>query len=122
MLGKDTNDFLSKLKGLGRFPDGAILVTIDVVGLYPHIPHNEGLEAIRKVLNTRSNPEIPTDDIVGMAELVLRNNNFEFDGNNFLQKEAQLLVREWRPPTQIYLCTILSRGYWIRPTLSPTYG
>ena len=33
---------------MDRFPEGAILVTIDVVGLYPLIPHNEGLEAIRK--------------------------------------------------------------------------
>ena len=38
---KDTNDFLNKLKDMGRFPEGAILVTIDVVGqgrsfLYAH--------------------------------------------------------------------------------------
>ena len=94
---KDTNDFLNKLKGLGKLPDGAILVTIDVVGLYPHIPHNEGLEAIRKVLNTRSNPEIPTDDIVDMAELVLRNNNFEFDGNHFLQKRGTAIGTRMAP-------------------------
>ena len=37
---KDTNDFLKKLKDMDSFPEGAILVTIDVVGLYPHIPHN----------------------------------------------------------------------------------
>ena len=65
-----------------------ILVTIDVVGLYPHIPHNEGLEAIRKILNTRTNQEIPTDDIVNLAELVLKNSNFEFDGKHFLQKHG----------------------------------
>ena len=50
-----------------------ILVTIDVVGLYPHIPHNEGLEAIRKILYTRTSQEIPTDNIVNLAELVLKN-------------------------------------------------
>ena len=32
-------------------PEGAILVSLDVVGLYPHIPHAEGLEAIRHALN-----------------------------------------------------------------------
>ena len=36
---KNTNDFVRKLKDMGRLPEGAILVTIDVVGLYPHIPH-----------------------------------------------------------------------------------
>ncbi|XP_067026756.1 uncharacterized protein [Acropora muricata] len=80
---KDTNDFLAKLKDMERFPDGAILVTIDVVGLYPNIPHDEGLEALRRTLNKRSNPVIPTDHIVDLAELVLKNNDFEFDGSHF---------------------------------------
>lgn len=40
---KDTNDFLRKLIDIGTIPKEAILVTIDVVGLYPHIPHDEGL-------------------------------------------------------------------------------
>ena len=34
---KDTNHFLSKLGELGRIPEGAILCTVDVVGLYPSI-------------------------------------------------------------------------------------
>jgi len=48
---KDTNDFLHKLTDIDSLPQNAILVTIDVVGLYPHIPHNEGLDAIRRVLD-----------------------------------------------------------------------
>ena len=69
-----------------RFPDGAILVTIDLVGLYPNIPHDEGLEALRRTLNKRSKPAIPTDPTVDLAELVLKNNNFEFDGRHFFTK------------------------------------
>ena len=94
---KDTNDFLTKLKDMDRFPEEAILVTIDVVGLYPHIPHNEGLAAIRKTLNTRTNQEIPTDDIVDLAELVLKNNNFEFDGKHFLQKRGTAIGTRMAP-------------------------
>ena len=45
---KDTADFLDKLKDLGQVPEGAILVTADVVGLYPSIPHTEGLEVLCK--------------------------------------------------------------------------
>ena len=108
---KDTNDFLKKLKDMDRFAEGAILVTI-VVGLYPQIPYNEGLEAIRKILNTRTNQAIPTDDIVNLAELVLRYNNFEFDGKHFLQKRILLLAREWRLPMLTSSCTTLSHGYW----------
>ena len=50
---KDTNDFLKKLNELRDLPDDFILCTIDVVGLYPNIPHKEGLEAIRKALDKR---------------------------------------------------------------------
>ena len=48
---KDTNHFLQKLKGLPKLSRNSLLCTIDVVnGLYPNIPHNEGLEAVRKNL------------------------------------------------------------------------
>ena len=47
---KDTKHFLQALQDLGRLPEGAILVTADVVGLYPHIPHEEGLSAMREAL------------------------------------------------------------------------
>ena len=82
---------------MDRFPEGTILVTIDVVGLYPHIPHNEGLEAIRKILNMRTNQEIPTDDIVDLEELVLKNNNFEFGGKYFLQKRRPAMGTRMPP-------------------------
>ena len=48
---RDTNDFLSKLASLPPSPDDVILCTIDVVGLYPNIPHDEGLTAMRKTLD-----------------------------------------------------------------------
>jgi len=65
--------------------EGAILVSLDVVGLYPHIPHAEGLEAIRHALNKREDQEMPTSLKVDLAELVLKNNNFQFNGNHYLQ-------------------------------------
>ena len=43
---KDIADFLDKLKDLGEIPEGAVLVTADVVGLCPSIPHTERLEVL----------------------------------------------------------------------------
>ena len=94
-----------------RFPDGAILVTLDVVGLYPNIPHDEGLEAMRRTLNERSNPVIPTDHIVDLAELVLKNNNFEFEGRHFLQKRGTAIGTRRRLHMLIYLCTTSNHSY-----------
>ena len=48
---RDTNDFLCKLASLHPLPDDVILCTIDVVDLYPIIPHDEGLIAMRKALH-----------------------------------------------------------------------
>ena len=40
---KGTNEFLKKLGSLPKLPDGIILCMMDVVGLYPNIPHEEDL-------------------------------------------------------------------------------
>ena len=45
---KDSGDFINKTKSLQNIAEGAILVTADVVGLYPSIPHEAGLKALRK--------------------------------------------------------------------------
>ena len=50
---KDTNGFLMKIASLPTLPDDVVLCTIDVVGLYPNIPHDEGLIVLRKSLESR---------------------------------------------------------------------
>ena len=77
---KDSGDFLEKIKNIGKIPEGAILVTADVIGLYPSISYGAGLEALQKILSERDSPKVPTEDIVRMAEFVLKNNFFEFNG------------------------------------------
>ena len=45
---KKTNDFINKIRDISSIPEGSLLVTADVVGLYPSIPHELGLEALKK--------------------------------------------------------------------------
>ena len=45
---KVTNEFLNKLRSIPKLPDNTILCTVDAAGLYPNIPHEEGLSALRK--------------------------------------------------------------------------
>ena len=73
------DDFLKKIANLAPLPDGLILCTVDVVGLYPNIPHEEGLIAIRKALDARKDKTISTDSLIELAEYVLKNNIFEHD-------------------------------------------
>ena len=39
---KDSNDFTHKIRDLKDIPNDALLVTADVAGLYPSIPHEAG--------------------------------------------------------------------------------
>ena len=66
-----------KSRDLKSIPVGSILCAIDVVGLYPNIPHNDGLDAIRDALETVEDKFILTDSIMELAECVIKNNIFE---------------------------------------------
>ena len=76
---KDSGDFIKKLKNTNHIPQNAIMVTADVVGLYPGISHDAGLEALRKALDNRDNKKISNDGLTKMA-FVLKNNYFQFNG------------------------------------------
>ena len=82
---KDTNDFPRKIASLPPLPDDIILCTIDVVGLYPNIPHDEGLIALRKSLESREDKTISTDPLMDLAECVLKNSIFEHNLSFFKQ-------------------------------------
>ena len=49
-------------------PNNALLVTADFVGLYPSIPHEPSLSALREALDKRSRKGIPTENLIKMAE------------------------------------------------------
>ena len=80
---KDTNHFLSKLKSIRKLPQGVILCTIDVVGLYPNIPLSECLNSLRRSLELKDNKQISSGTLIELAEIVLKNNLFEFDQKTF---------------------------------------
>ena len=75
---KDTSYFLNKLRSLPKLRDNIILCTVDAVGLYPNIPHEESLPALRKRLDNQMEKYISSDMICDLAEVVLKNNIFEF--------------------------------------------
>ena len=99
---KDTNDFLKKLHSLTNLPGNSLLCTMDVVGLYPNIPHDEGLSAIRKRINERDKKDVSTDDtLVELTELVLKNNIFNFNERTLKQKRGTAIGTKFAPPYSI---------------------
>ena len=92
---KDSGDFIKKLKNIDHIPQDGIMVTADVVGLYPSIPHDAGL---RKALDNRENKKISTDDLTKMVEFVLKINYFEFDGKVKKQVSGTVIGTKFAPP------------------------
>ena len=95
---KGTNHFLNKIKKLGSLPDEAILCTMEVAGLYPNLPHGEGLASFRRFLETRDNQQISSDTLTELAEVVLKNNIFDFDEKTFKQKGGTAIATKFAPP------------------------
>ena len=115
---KDSGDFIKKLKNIDHIPQDAIMVTADVVGLYPSIPHDAGLEALRKALDNRENKKISTHDLAKMAEFVLKItilNLMERSRNKFW---GLLLVPNLRLHTHVYLWTKLRLNFLKRESIS----
>ena len=77
-----SDHFLKKIKNISIFQENAILVTADVVGLYPSISHQADLSALKEAFENRSLKKIPTENLIKMAEL--KNNLFKF--NNVFQQ------------------------------------
>ena len=66
-------------------------MTLDVVSLYTNIPHQEGLETCRETLNKREVLDPPTDDIVNFESIILKKNNFSFNGPLYLPKQGTVM-------------------------------
>ena len=77
---KDSNDSIKKIKHLKSIPDNALLVNADAVRLSPSIPTEAGLKALKEVLDRREEKKISTKVLVKIAEFVLKNNYFQFNG------------------------------------------
>ena len=80
---KESGNILMNLKHLGQITDGAVLVTADVVGLYPNIPHKAVLETLRRRLIDTSEitPGVLTEDTIQITEFVLKNDFLSSMGN-----------------------------------------
>jgi len=84
-------DFINKIQALnlkGPLPPGSLLVSWDVVSMFPNIDNNLGITAVRKALDSRPKKVPSTECIVEAVEICLRVNNCQFFGCNFVQKHG----------------------------------
>ena len=84
---KDTTNFIQKPKSVKLAHANSYLVTVDVSSLYTNIPHKDSLDACRFFLsNTSATNNLPVDSVLKFIQLVLENNHFQFNKDNYMQK------------------------------------
>ena len=96
-----------------RTPTGTVIVTMDVVALYPSIPINDGIAAVLQKLEEHQD-EI---DMVGLSlqeverilQLILNNNYFTFDGKVYRQKHGIAMGNHLAPPLAIIFMDSIER-------------
>ena len=68
---KDSGGSLKQIRNIGNISQNAVLVTADVVELYPNIPQNADLKTLSNMLEAREHKTVSTNDLVKMARFVL---------------------------------------------------
>ena len=87
---RNSNDFKNKIKNI-KIPNNALLVTADIVVLYPSKPEN----------------------LIKMAEFVLKNTFFEFDSKVFQKIAGTAIWTKFAPPyTCIFMDQLETKFFW----------
>ena len=107
------------MASLPPLPDDVILCTVDVVGLYPNIPHDEGLIAMRKALDLRKDKRISTESLIELAECVLKNNIFEHNLSFYKQLRGTAIGTKMAPPYAIIFLGDLEERFFSDCDISP---
>ena len=120
---QDTTDFLNQIEKVGHVKKNTILGTLDVTSLYTNIPNSEGISAISEILDEkRKSWEKPSNkSLVQLLELVLKLNNFQFNGTNYLQIGGTAMGTRLAPSLANLFMDRLERrmldGYRLKPTV-----
>ena len=62
-ISEDTQDFLYRIEQLQNIPEGTLLVSFDVVGLYPHVHYDEGLQNMKTHLDKRKDQSVKSENL-----------------------------------------------------------
>lgn len=93
---KDTYDFVNKVRHQ-IIPEGAFLVTGDVTALYTNMNIDRTLSVARRALHRHHEGGRPDEYILRLLELTLKNNDFVFDGEFYLQICGTAMGKSYAP-------------------------
>jgi hypothetical protein len=95
---KDTNDFLEKIKHLD-VPQNCLLATMDVVNMYPSIPHEDGIRSTLEIYSKLETSQqcMKTETLESLLRVVLEHNVFEFNSKYYIQTNGTAIGTKMAP-------------------------
>ena len=85
---KDITDLLNRIEQInneGPFPDGTLLVSWDIVSMFPNIDNKLGLTAVKNALDASERKRPSTQCILEVVKICLECNHLAFKDNFLLQ-------------------------------------
>lgn len=117
---KDTYDFLRKVKNQ-KIGKNHLLVTGDVTALYTNMNINRTLAVLKLAFKANPRPSRPDDEIIALLELIMKNNDFQFNNELFLQIFGTAMGKSFAPNlANLYLIDFdkqAMNGFRIKPSL-----
>lgn len=115
---KDTYDFIDKIRGK-TVDKNCLLVTGDVSSLYTNMNLDRILTTVLEAFQDNPDPARPAEEILQLLDITLRNNDFEFNGEHFLQIHGTAMGKIYAPKlADIYLTyfdEMARTGFRIKP-------
>ena len=99
---QESEEFIDKMKRIGTVFEGSFLVTANVFGLYPSMPQKEQISALKDKLQEQTFTSILTNDLIKLAEFVLKNIFFELNKKVKQQIYPQISPKFAPPYTSFY--------------------
>ena len=89
---RDTSHLLDIIDTISEkgIPHEIILMSFDIVNMFPSIDNVKGLDAVRLVPNKRDSNKPSTECVLEGLQICLYNNNLTFDKNHLLQTNGTL--------------------------------
>ena len=101
---------MKNLQSLSKLRSDVVLCTVDVAGLYPNIPHEEGLSALRKRLDNWKEKYISYDMLCDLPKVSPKSNIIKFCRKVFKQKRRTVIGTKFIPPYSNQFMAELEEG------------
>ena len=118
-----TEACIDDIKRHRQVPDGCIIASFDVVGLYSNIPIDESISAAITKLEQHKDDVVmlglTVADVQLILQYVLSNNYFEFNSKQYRQKRGIAMGNHLAPPLAILVMDALEQKALSTATMKP---